>query len=86
MLDIAGIIASSFLPFVPKLKYATLAVELSKNVAEAVTKDGTVVVDENGNPLTNEQIATAVQAKWDEALEGLGRIGDRARTEIDRTE
>lgn len=86
LLEVVGIIASGFVPFVPALKFAELAAGLAGQVANVVTADGTKITDENGVVLSNEELATRIQAKWAEAIAGVTRISQRADVELGRTD
>lgn len=86
ILNIVGIIVSGFVPFVPKLKWVELGATLTGQVVDQVTSGGTVVVDENGNPLSREELALRVQARFDQAIAGVTRISERADHELGRTE
>lgn len=86
ILNIVGIIAGGFVPFVPKLQWAQIGSELAGKVVDQVMADGTVVTDENGNPLSREELATRVQARFQQAIDTVTRISDRAQGELDRTD
>jgi len=86
ILNIVGLIAAGFVPFVPVLKVVELASGLVSQVVDEVQKDGTQVVDENGNVLSKEELAARVQARFDQAIETVTRISDRAQAELDRTD
>ena len=86
ILNIVGLIAAGFVPFVPVLKVVELASGLVSQVVDEVTKEGTQVVDENGNVLSKEELAARVQARFDQAIETVTRISDRAQAELDRTD
>lgn len=86
LLEVVGIIASGFVPFVPALKFAELGAGLVGQVVNAVTADGTKFTDENGVVLSKEELAVRVQARWDEAIAGVTRISERADHELGRTE
>jgi len=71
---------------VPGAKWLELGAEFGQKLTTHLKAAGTVITDENGNPLTNEELAAKVQARWDVALTVLGRISSKADAEIGRTE
>jgi len=86
ILNIVSIIASGFAPFKKQLQWVELGAKLTTDVVNELTSGGAVVVDENGNPLTKEQVSEIAQAHWTEAIAGLDRIKERAQNERARTD
>ena len=85
ILNLVGIVAGGFVPFLPTLKAVELVAGMVGNVVDEVTADGTVVTDEAGNVLTKEELAVRVQARFNQAIDTVTRISDRAQGELDRT-
>lgn len=86
ILDVVGIVAGGLVPFVPGAQIAKIAAGLVGQVVDQVTADGTEVVDENGNVLSKEELTVRVQDRFNQAIDTVTRISDRAQGELNRTD
>ena len=81
-------VAEALVPLIPGANTAATIIEVSagltSKIIEAFAREGVQTTDDAGNIISREEAAIRIQAQFDVALMGLGRIKERGQAELDK--